>query len=488
MSALIEPISNETPSGSDLKYDDLYVAIETEIDKLNMLSGYNEINWRFISDNGQSLLREKTKDLKLLVWWALARYKLDAFDALLDAFETINHFLNHYGETLFPLSPRAKLGALVWFENQINSVVLESATSLIPDPLNGAFLVQFKEYRDHAQRVSGTNDTFFREIIDKLEMIQKAFVPAPQIPTPAPTALASIGDEELTCDADALRMLNQLKKNGEKLSQFWRSHHPHDLRSLKMMRLMSWLDIDETPPSQGGKTLLNGPSAQRLEEIDALIAQNNIPHAIELLETTLLRAPFWFAGQRMVVELLEGEGKQKEALWVKHSVIAMLKSFEGMSDAVFKDGTSFVPSEMKSWIQSDEYPERTETRVDTYELVKEECYGLIKRNETKGAMEKIQHHCIGATSKEEEFKWRLLQCNLALEASKAPMALAILNDLETMIEQCKLDIWRPDLSSRVYQMILTSFTRAQIEKDQYERCYQRLCQIDPAAAIAIKTH
>ena len=126
--------------------------------------------------------------------------------------------------------------------------------------------------------------------------------------------------------------------------------------------------------------------------------------------------------------------------------------------------------------------------VNLFEVIKGECHGLVKRNDAKSAMEKIQQCCAKSTSKEEEFKWRLIQCEIALAASKPQMALALIDELESSIKRYALDEWRPDLAAMVYEKLLQSFNRSELEKERFDRIYEKLCCIDPVAAMEIKLH
>lgn len=489
MGALHEPITLESPAGVDVKYDDSYLSIEAEIDKLSSLSGSKDVDWRYVHENTHILLQERTKDIKLLVWWALSRFKLEKSEGLLAGLVTVNKLMQDFGEQLFPKSSRAKLGALVWFENTMNASLLGLNAVDLPASQAIDFCENFKLYRDNTQVLCAVNDNFFREIIQHLEVIIVANTPkVVEVKPVSIITTVAVGDTEITNDADALKSLAALKKNAENLSRYWRQKKLQDVRALRLTRMISWLEIDSTPPSENGKTQLNGPSAQRIEEIESLIGEGQNSEALELIETTLLRSPFWFMGQQMAHDLLMSSGGESEAAFVKNTTVSMLKTYSTMSEACFRDGTAYVPSNMKHWLVDVSGDVCVETTVSEFDVIKEECYGLVKNKDAKSAMDKLQHTCMSASSKEEEFKWRLLQCEVALEASKPQMALAIIDELERYIDLFSLEVWRPDLASMVYVLLLQSFNRTQLDKERFDRIYEKLCRIDSAAAIEIKLH
>ena len=151
MGALHEPITLESPAGVDVKYDDSYLSIEAEIDKLSSLSGSKDVDWRYVHENTHILLQERTKDVKLLVWWALSRFKLEKSEGLLAGLVTVNKLMQDFGEQLFPKSSRAKLGALVWFENTMNASLLGLNAVDLPASQAIDFCENFKLYRDNTQ-------------------------------------------------------------------------------------------------------------------------------------------------------------------------------------------------------------------------------------------------------------------------------------------------------------------------------------------------
>jgi len=74
---MTNPISDQSACGVDAKYDDIYLMMESEIDKINSVSEGMQTNWQYVSNECKLLLELRTKDIKLLCWWAYAQYKLN---------------------------------------------------------------------------------------------------------------------------------------------------------------------------------------------------------------------------------------------------------------------------------------------------------------------------------------------------------------------------------------------------------------------------
>lgn len=61
LSNIIDVISEEKPTGSDYKYEDDYIAIESEIDKTMSASGAADVDWKLIKENSEEILVTRVK-------------------------------------------------------------------------------------------------------------------------------------------------------------------------------------------------------------------------------------------------------------------------------------------------------------------------------------------------------------------------------------------------------------------------------------------
>ena len=68
------PIEGASPVGSDISYDPDFETLKAEIDKLASLAG-EQPNWSEIVVVGEELLRERSKDLRILMWSSIGRLR-----------------------------------------------------------------------------------------------------------------------------------------------------------------------------------------------------------------------------------------------------------------------------------------------------------------------------------------------------------------------------------------------------------------------------
>ena len=69
---------------------------------------------------------------------------------------------------------------------------------------------------------------------------------------------------------------------------------------------------------------------------------------------------------------------------------------------------------------------------------------------------------------------------------EAVTALALLEELQDDIKNFKLDKWNPKLASKVYTLVLNSFSNTDIPQEKLEILYKKLCKIDINSAFEIQ--
>ncbi len=488
---ILAPISAESPCGIDAKYDDTFLAVECEIDKANALVEGLTTNWRLVSELSESLLCNRSKDIKVASWWAFSQFKLNGFEGLEYSLRTLNELINTFIQSLFPLSNRVKFNALQWFETALIPYLIQERRLTLPNHQSDLFLDLFKSFQSSVMSMCDVDSLLFKEVVRLLEEDKKLRDENTKKGL-TPTQHSDTSSDEITSDADAIKMLNTIKKNTEMLSRYWRNNDMSDLRALRMTRMISWLEIDGLPESQNSKTMLNPPSLERLEEIENFEKEGKIKEAFEIVENLLLRSPFWLEGHYKSYTLLESVQHTQAALETKNMLMSFMKSNQGIGELNFRDGTPFVPSELKTWMNEDILMEGLhpltggEKENGKYDHVRESCFALLKKKEPKGAMDLLQRSYQNAATREEQFQWRLLHAEISVEALKPQMAIALIEELEKDITHYRLEEWQPELAGEVYKLLLNSFNRTQLDHTRLESAYQGLCRTNPVEAIDIK--
>ena len=114
-SALAAPILEGSPSGMDLAYDPDLERLGAELEKLTSLAGETP-DWHFVSTESERLLREKSKDLRLMSWFVAARVHNEGWPGLVFGLANYAALTRTFWPTLFPPKNRlrARAGQVEW--------------------------------------------------------------------------------------------------------------------------------------------------------------------------------------------------------------------------------------------------------------------------------------------------------------------------------------------------------------------------------------
>lgn len=492
---ILTPISADKPCGEDARYDDAYIAVETEIDKAKSANAQSKVDWTSVTSQSEAILIKQTKDIKIACRLAFARFMIDGNDGLINGLETLKALLDKFGANLFPISAKAKINAFAWLEEEIGASLRKDGIISASASQSQTLLALFIGLRESVKSVCGDENIFFTEICQLLQSGRNESEAqnkiAQESKKPAENRYAT-ARPEIANEADVTAALNAVKKQAAPLLSYWRGQNADDPRALRLSRAIAWLEIDDPPAAKDGVTALNPPNIETIERIDALIKGGKAKEALGVLEELIIKSPFWFEGHLRVYDILETLGKHSSAAMIKRWIEGFLKAFDGITSLSFKDGSEFVPSAVKAWLLDNDVDEsavatdKEKPAEDKLETARRNCFQLSRTNKIREALELIGHSCKESRSKEEEFRWKLLRVEVLFEAGKTEIALVLIDELEKEVQIYKLEEWRPDLVGQLYILTLKFPKRGLIGRERLESAYNALCRLDAAAALNIK--
>ena len=134
LEGLLQPISEDAPSGESLRYSGVYDEITEarRADKdLNQGAWQTELkvaDYRKVIDIAVPALRSKTKDLQICAWLAEALIKQYGFAGLRDSLKLLAGIQEMYWDTLHPEIDEGDMGgranAISWFDAQASIAVM----------------------------------------------------------------------------------------------------------------------------------------------------------------------------------------------------------------------------------------------------------------------------------------------------------------------------------------------------------------------------
>lgn len=484
--SLIDPISDTQPCGIDYKYEDAYLAIEQEVDRDSSAAEDTFTDWSLVVSECESILSEQSKDIKVLSWWVFGLWHRHGLSSLVDSIVTLAALIENYKSEMFPTSARIKLNVLTSLDTFLTESLLDEKTGLQNFHQLTALHDAFEKCFLAIQEGLETEDLFFRKIRETCKRYIKEAEAKAALDAKNAAAAAENGD--ITNDSDANKVLNPIKKNIQSLNKYWRGENASDLRAIKMTRILSWLDIDALPESDGKKTAMNPPSHESFETIEELQAAGKFEEAFLLTEELMHYAPFWVDGHVKSYELLMAMEATDSAEYVLQTLIAFVQVHKGILDLSYADGTPFASLKSKELIAFS-LPSGMggsgDSEVDLIAVAKDEALGFMKKKKLREGMQVVEKAYREAEDEEMRFKVRLLHAELAVDVGELEVARALLDDLRQQIDTFGLDLWKPSLAAQVYALYLGSFDRTQFDMEHLAVMYSRLCKIDIAQALSI---
>lgn len=488
---ILNSITDSSPCGTDYKYEDVFLEIETEIDKSNsMLEGVST-DWAKVCTASLELLETATKDTKVFCWWVYAMYKTQGSFGLQETLGLFNSLLQTYEDALFPKSKKVKLSALTWLEELLTEELLDERGMLQVSVETETFLTLLQELEVNFSLTVKEDIVVFKKLRSALQReldAKKVETTSSVTPVKVQNDLSQLS--EINSDAEATKVFGALKKNAELLHNYYRMKNSFDIRSIRLVRMLAWMDIDDLPMQTDGKTPLNPPSVLSIDEIETLIAEEEFNEALDKLESLLAVSPFWLEGHLMTYNLLMQQEQIKAAQEVKNSLVKFVSENEGILDLSFKDSIPFASIKLKQWLAENSSQINSESNevimVDTKAETIEKAYALVKKKQIKEAMNLLQEQYALAVNQEDKFHWRLAKAELAVECAKKDVAKALLEDLKNEIDRYNLDEWKPKLAAQVFSLYLNTFNRTQVDLEDINTTYARLCKIDIEQALEIK--
>ena len=506
---ILKAFNDSSPCGEDSKYEDSFLLIEQEVDKNKSVTQDGSTDWKVVLKKSEDFLCNQSKDLKIASWFLYALWKTESWKGLKDGLFIYNELLTNFKEDIYPKSKKAKTNIFSWLEESLSNEILtiESNKNSIVNEIE--FLELFTNLNNNINIHLDSENNNFRKIIkfvdalakeknikpEEIEKSKKIEDNKKESSEKIIKVIEPVNNNEITTisnDSDAIKVLRSFKKSAALLSDYYRKENISNLKAIRITRLLSWLETEGLPNSEANKTFLHPPSELELDELEDLYKNKEYEEAFYLTEEILEVSPFWMDGHYYSYNILSKTKNYDEANEVKNKLISFLKTNEGILKLTFMDDMPFASNKTKKWIQeelcSNENANNSteeETNDKNGEILSS-IYDLANENKIKEAMSLLNQKYQSASNIEEKFNWRLHHAELAIEFDKKEIALALLEELEKDIDRFHLNEWNPKLASKVYNLLLTSFSSIDIHIDKLELIYKNLCKTDINSAFEIK--
>lgn len=501
------------PCGDDPRYLDEFLLVKQEIDKLQ------GNDYPRVVKLCQTILAEKSRDLRLAGYLLLAATYVDGITGLLEAARGYGLLLKTCWRDCHPQKPGPRLAAL----NLINHAKIESYARQHPEV---ATAEQLGELR---QLIDGVNAHFAQTlgdqaprwtVLDKwlqasLNRIQpqassKPVAEAPKAATPlrevvkpveiAPSARAEGATLSLANEPAGLNSERELTNLTRAIRDYLLQNRDY-LRATAYTRALRWAHLS-LPPHQNGATRIPAPRPAALNELNQLL--NNSEHqALLLLCEKLFLEPGGHLAldlQRHACDAARALGHKDLGQLIADQTSALLRRLPELVGLQFDNGQPLADQATRQWLESLSAPSRPApvkapaAAPPAAQLAEQIATArqLVQSKQLPAALGLLKS-CL-ADNDRQRLLLQLAMARLCLEAGRPEVAQPVLDELQATVEEKSLHLWDQELAIEVWTLNLEA-TRILLQRapaadkgalsEKMAELQGRICRIDLEAAARL---
>jgi type VI secretion system protein VasJ len=396
----------DAPYGEDIKYDETYMDLRAEIQKLTAMSSKEgSIDYKAVRAWSVELLSTKAKDLTVMGYLTMALFILEGYPGLADGLKIVRTFVTDHWEGVFPPAKRARArsAAFEWLVNRLGPLVEDR-------PAAEADADVLEEVRESAQTIHetirerlGHQAPTFSDVItavkSRLEEVAAAAPspepspeaateqaaagaateagvgseegsPAPPQPAPAPEpapaqqATAPAAERPRAAAAPAPpappsdASLSDLRSHVMVLARSLREADPLSPTPYRMLRSLKWDNLQGPPPADpggSGKTRVPPPRPQQRMALDSMLQGQRWHDLVQAAEGAFQEGTgtFWLDLHRYTAMALEklGASDSRAARAVKEDTAKLIEMYPNLPGLKFQDDSPFAADATREWLE-----------------------------------------------------------------------------------------------------------------------------------------
>lgn len=501
------PITPDKPTGSDMRYEPEYDEIQSEIKKLSSPSQRSTLDWDKIIEIGTDILSQKSKDLMIVSYLAVALINKKGFEGFDIGVKIFSDMIETFWDDLFPVKTKMKgrINAIEWWIEKCEAM-LEGLEEKTPP-------VSQKEFA----RINGTLEKIDSILKENIEDTVISLAPLKRFLTglsvmseekPKSEGDAAVSDkakremaelqDEITDKKSAQRVLTSVLQKIRQVGAFIFREEPENPQSYRLMRIAAWTPIEVLPPATDGKTKIPGPPGQIKTTLAELQNKGEWENLLKSAEQKINQHIFWLDTHFYVANALENLGEKyqgaKEAVCQETALfISRLKGIEALA---FSDGTPFASDETMQWlehiVQKGETSELRDAAsgsvADPFMQELKQVMELISGKKIEQVLDIFQGHINSALSKKEELLWRMELSKILIKSKKISIVKPHLEVIYQDMDSYKLEEWDTDLALKVLKLLWHGFSALKDEQSKkmtYE-VFTRIAKLSPADALGLE--
>jgi type VI secretion system protein VasJ len=525
------PISEAAPAGVSAKFDPLYESLAREAAKLDSPMAV-PVDWPLVVQQGGELLTRLSKDLLIAAYFAQGLSVTRGFSGLTTGLVLVTDLIERYWPTMFPEVARMKgrVNALTWLLDRIAPPLTEAKAGPGDRAEIEALLVVSKRLAEVTRQNMGSATPAFGPLLQALERL-RASIPA-EAPPPSASAATSAPPSQSTessgasapsagaaptftapspppaSGGDATEYLRSVGNALVEASGPLRQASAADPTPYRMLRVGLYLPFTGAPPATGGKTRVPPLQPAVRARLDRMAENAKWPEVIDEAESALPSGRFCLDLHRYTALALGslGDSHKSARQVVLAEMAGLLRRMPEWPALTASDGTPLASPETRAWIDAEIAGGDGASGgggaqagrgggngpADGARLA--EARKLAFGGKLAEALALTQVAIIAAPTGEAKFLARMEMAELASGAGQPGLARAIFEDLDREIRERGLESWDPKLAARCLEGLWTALragtksaagVKGSVEPATLTVIYDRLCRLDPAAALRL---
>ena len=362
----ITPVSEESPAGEDVKYDEEYERVESELSKLTSPSVSGEIEWESVIKLSANILEKKSKNILIGVYFSYALYRVHGVEGLFNGVAVIADMLENYWETLYPPKKRLKgrVNAIVWWIDKISKDLESLEDSVVESEKKETLLLNLKRVDDFLNETLDDAPLFYN-LIKLLDMKLITKNEEPKEPEEEVVVVTANVSEEIQQKMEVAKQVPKVSSNVE--DDFKTTVNTLNVLIGKMVetkdyraelftlnRAFIYLDIEALPASEKNITMLPPPDTQEVELLNSLYEQKKYEDLLFSAESRITTYIFWLDLHYYVAQALKHLEKNEASRVVQEQTQYFIQKLPNLQNLSFSDSTPFATKATKKWLQPKE--------------------------------------------------------------------------------------------------------------------------------------
>ena len=521
------PIPGENPAGESVRLEPAFESIEQEIAKLDSFTTDDPVRWGNVISTARQILEEQSKDFLVACYLTRALCEEDLLDGLNQGLLIGKGIADQFWEHAFPPKKRlrGRSQAFEWLVEKSHTLLDNYSPQLkdlerlqqLEENLTALDDLLVDRMADSAPNLAEFRQAF-RRMRQGLEVEKEnksssgpasSSATARASATPAQSAAgaaiataAASAPPQVASDRDLMAVYRLCQDQLRNASQYLAAKNSLDSEVFRINRFITWLGVNQLPPATQNKTQLRPVSKEKLDVISGLYQEKRWLDLVAEVEPSLVKAPFWVTGQRMVCEALD----ELDAEGPKQAVCQGVKDFVArLPDVVtltFNDDTPFADEKTRQWLQKIQQSASGSSggaalSLDTsnigqdWEDAYQQAETLAGEKQQREALALFQAGVSRSTSLREQALWRFNQARFCFDQGLQDLAMPLLENLDKQLVQQGVEQWEPQVSKRVLELLLRCLRQGDTSEDKSRRIdklHARLCTLDLALAFDLTAH